>query len=29
MPGSVHGGKEFFDAERIALVEKFLCTHPK
>lgn len=24
MPGSVHGGKEFYDAERIALVEKFL-----
>ena len=29
MPGSVHGGKEFFDAERIALVEKFLRTHLK
>ena len=24
MPGSVHGGKEFYDAERLALVEKFL-----
>ena len=29
MPGSVHGGKEFFDAERLALVEKFLRTHLK
>lgn len=24
MPGSVHGGKEFYDAERLAVVEKFL-----
>ena len=24
MSGSVHGGKEFYDAERLALVEKFL-----
>ena len=29
MPGSVHGGKEFFDAERLALVEKFLRAHLK
>jgi acetyl esterase/lipase len=24
VPGGVHGGKEFYDAERLALVEKFL-----
>jgi acetyl esterase/lipase len=24
LPGGVHGGKEFYDAERLALVEKFL-----
>lgn len=29
MPGSVHGGKEFFDAERLMLVEKFLRAHLK
>ncbi len=29
MPGSVHGGKEFFDAERLAIVEKFLRAHLK
>jgi acetyl esterase/lipase len=29
MPGSKHGGKEFFDAERLAIVEKFLRTHLK
>ena len=29
MPGSVHGGKEFFDSERLALVGKFLRTHLK
>jgi hypothetical protein len=27
MPGSVHGGKEFYDAERLALVETFLRRH--
>ncbi len=27
MPGSVHGGKEFYDAERLTIVEQFLCTH--
>jgi acetyl esterase/lipase len=29
MPGSVHGGKEFYDAERVAIVEKFLREHLK
>jgi acetyl esterase/lipase len=29
MPGSVHGGMEFFDAERLAIVEKFLRIHLK
>ena len=29
MPGSVHGGREFFDAERLALVGEFLRTHLK
>ena len=29
MPGSVHGGKEFFDAERLSVVEKFLRNHLK
>jgi len=27
MPGSVHGGKEFYNAERLALLEKFLRQH--
>ncbi|MBI3878593.1 MAG: alpha/beta hydrolase [Verrucomicrobia bacterium] len=27
MPGSVHGGKEFYDAERLALVKAFLNKH--
>ncbi len=29
LQGSVHGGKEFYDAERLALVEKFLRAHLK
>ena len=29
MPGSVHGGKEFYDAEHLALVENFLREHLK
>lgn len=27
MPGSVHGGKEFYDAERLAIVDNFLRKH--
>lgn len=27
LPGSVHGGREFYDAERLSLVEKFLRAH--
>jgi acetyl esterase/lipase len=29
LPGSVHGGKEFYDAERLAIVGGFLRTHLK
>jgi acetyl esterase/lipase len=29
LPGSLHGGMEFYDAERLALVEKFLREHLK